>query len=49
MSNLVINIRFGCYHLQLEKRSIKPKISYNAAHKGNPKRFEIYQFFGYFN
>ncbi len=51
MSSLIVNIRFGCYHLQIdknktkrdgEKRFHRVRITYNKAHEGNPKKFEIY-------
>lgn len=53
MSDLIINIRFGCYHFQVrknktrregEKRFKRARITYNAHHEGNPKKFEIYDF-----
>ena len=48
MSNLWINIRFGCRHFQVSRD--RPYISwtYNPAHEGNPtnKWFAIYCLFG---
>ena len=51
MSSLIVNIRFGCYHLQIdknktrregEKRFRRVRVTYNKVHEGNPKKFEIY-------
>lgn len=46
MSNLIINIRVGLYHLQVTN-DYKVEIVYNDAHKGFPDGFfAIYEFFG---
>jgi hypothetical protein len=53
MSSLIINIRFGCYHFQVdrnktrregEKRFRRVRWTFNGFHKGNPKKFEVYKF-----
>jgi len=41
MSNLWLNIRFGVWHLQIEKRSIIPKFSRNSYHEGKPFKIEV--------
>ena len=46
MSNCYVNIRFGCWHLQVTK-SWRPRISYNDFHQGWPEGFfAVYDFFG---
>lgn len=46
MSDTIINVRFGLYHLQLTK-SWRPSISRNDFHRGYPDgRFAIYELFG---
>ena len=46
MSNFWLNVRIGIYHLQGEKGKLfwLLKISKNEIHKGNPKKFEVYDF-----
>ena len=44
MSDLRLNIRFYCYHLQISN-NWKFRISYNDYHKGHSHgRFAIYEF-----
>ena len=47
MSELIINIRIGLYHFQVDKK-IKIRIVRNDFHKGyNDGFFRIYEFLGY--
>ena len=46
MSNLLINIRFWCIHLQVSKEKI-PKLCYNPIHLKCNKLFAVYKFFDY--
>lgn len=44
MSDLIINIRIGLYHFQLNKMII-PRFMKNEAHRGYPDGFfSVYQF-----
>ncbi len=47
MSNLIVNIRFGCWHFQVRRGPPWVEWSYNSVHIGNPNRFAIYQLFGW--
>lgn len=46
MSNLIINIRVGLYHFQVERGFRTFRISRNESHAGYPDGFfQIHQFF----
>ena len=46
MSDTLVNIRLGVFHLQLTK-SWRIRVSRNEFHRGNPDgRFAIYELFG---
>lgn len=43
MSNLWLNIRFGAWHVQIEKGSLIPHWSRNSYHEGRPFQIKIYE------
>lgn len=44
MSDLWLNIRFGCYHLQAGKWFTRMRVSRNEVRVNNPVRFKVYMF-----
>lgn len=43
MSNLWLNIRFGVWHLQCERGTLKFKLRRNEAHNGAKFKIKVYE------
>jgi len=43
MSDLWLNIRFGVWHLQCKKNSLRFYLTKNSYHAGKPFRIEVFE------